>query len=114
MAVHLIIVMYNNSSFVIFILQTFFKFDVYCRFSIVFKFYTSFFVLHINRENSLFLFPGMLSRDYCDRKYQAVSDAQELFPQFLSESNDCSTDNEIILGENLYQCFSLVKQVMIS
>ncbi|XP_052073187.1 uncharacterized protein LOC127711238 isoform X3 [Mytilus californianus] len=40
----------------------------------------------------------MLSRDYCDRKYQAVSDAQELFPQFLSESNDCSTDNEIILG----------------
>ncbi|VDI31801.1 Hypothetical predicted protein, partial [Mytilus galloprovincialis] len=40
----------------------------------------------------------MLSRDYCDRKYQAVSDAQELFPQFLSESNDCSTDNEVILG----------------
>jgi hypothetical protein len=25
---------------------------------------------------------GMLARDYCDRKFQAVSDAQEFFPPF--------------------------------
>jgi hypothetical protein len=42
---------------------------------------------------------GMLARDYCDRKFQAVSDAQEFFPPFSAGSNDCSPAGEIMLGK---------------